>query len=241
MKNTISPPPRWGEDELTKFLDCVRENQFATFVNKMPETKKIVKIDEIFLRVIPLGLNPCNLTVGLLMQRAHSAYRAAASRAFAGQSAELYPLLRLMLEQGGYAILINRKPELEEVWLNRHESVADRKKVPKEFNSGNIRDAIASSDPRLNGIFYTLYERTIDFGAHPNEMSVTGGLKIEEKENRKDFTLIYLHGDGTVFDHSLQTLAQIGVCVLLIFQEIFRDKFELLGVSSELLKLREDF
>ena len=239
MENTISPPPRWGEDELTKSLDSVRKNQFATFANKIPETKKIIEIDGIFLRVIPVGINPRDLTVGLLMHRAHSAYRAAASCAFAGQSAELFPLLRLMLEQGGYAILINRKPELEEVWQNRHESGAARNKVPRKFKVSNIKETIASSNPGLNGIFCTLYDRTIDFGAHPNELSVTGGLTIEKKENQTDLNLIYLHSDGLVLDHSLRTLAQVGVCVLLIFQEIFREQFELLGVSSELLKLRK--
>ena len=239
MENTISPPPRWGEDELTKYLDSVRKNHFVTFAKKIPETKKMIEIDGIFLRVIHVGINTRDLTVGLLMHRAHSAYRAAASCAFAGQSAELYPLLRLMLEQGGYAILINRKPELEEVWLNRQESDAARNKVRREFKPGKIKDTIASSDPRLNGIFCTLYEKTIDFGAHPNEMSVTGGITIKENENQKDFKLIYLHGDGLVLDHSLRTLAQVGVCVLLIFQEIFREQFELSGVSSELLKLQK--
>ena len=235
MENTISPPPCWGEDELTKFLDSVRKNQFATFANKIPETKKMIEIDGIFLRVIPVRINPRDWTVGLLMHRAHSAYRAVASCAFAGQSAELYPLLRLMLEQGGYAILINRKPELEEVWRNRHESDAARKKVPREFNLATIKDTIASSDPGLSVIFSTLYEKTIAFGAHPNEMSVTGSITIEEKEVNS----IYLHSDGLVLDHSLRTLAQVGVCVLLIFQEIFREQFELLGVSSELLKLQK--
>ena len=150
----MSPPPCWGEDELTKFLDSVRKNHFATFVIKKPETKKIIEIDGIFSRVIHVALNPRDLTVGLLMHRAHSAYRAAASCAFAGQSAELFPLLRLMLEQGGYAILINRKPELEEVWLNRQESDAARKKVPRKFKVSNIKETIASSNPGLSGIFW---------------------------------------------------------------------------------------
>ena len=125
------------------------------------------------------------------------------------------------------------------MWRNRHESDAARKKVPREFSLAKIKDSIASSDPGLNGIFCTLYERTIDFGAHPNEMSVTSGITIEEKENQKDLNLIYLHGDGLVLGHSLLTVAQVGVCVLLIFQEIFREQFELLGVSSELLKLQK--
>ena len=68
-------------------------------------------------------------------------------------------------------------------------------------------------------------------------MSITSNLKIMEKEDHKDYISNYLHSDAIY--NSLRTLAQVGVCALLIFQEIFRERFELLGVSSELPKLRE--
>ena len=99
MSHQTPPPQHWGNDELTKFLDIVHKNQFATFVHK-PETKRIIGIDESFFRVLEGWIDPRDLTAALLMYRAHSAYRAAASCAFSGQSAELHPLLRLMLEQG---------------------------------------------------------------------------------------------------------------------------------------------
>ena len=164
VRREMPTPPRWGDDELTKFLDSVRKNQFATFVNNA-ETRRMIGIDESFWRVLDGWINPRDLTAALLMYRAHSAYRAAASCAFSGQSTELHPLLRLMLEQGGYAILINRKSELAEVWLNRHETDTDRAAVPREFTVGNIKSVLASSDPRLKNFFGELYERTIDFGA----------------------------------------------------------------------------
>ena len=50
---------------------------------------------------------------------------------------------------------------------------------------------------------------------------------------------LYLHGDSPILDNALLSLAQFRVCTLLIFQEIFRERFELLGVSSELLELRK--
>ena len=232
-------PPHWGDDELTKFLDSVRKNQFATFVHK-PETKRIIGIDESFGRVLEGWINPRDMTAALLMFRAHSAHRAAASCAFSGQFAELHPLLRLMLEQGGYAFLINRNPELGEVWLNRHESDADRAKVRSAFTITNIRDALtSSSDEYLKDSFYKLYERTIDFGAHPNEISITSNLEITEKEDHKEYISKYLHTD--VIDSSLRTLAQVGVSVLLIFQEAPYSERGLSywAFSSELSTLRE--
>ena len=50
-------PPRWGDDELTKFLDSVRKNQFATFDNNA-ETRRIIAIDESFWRVLDGWINP---------------------------------------------------------------------------------------------------------------------------------------------------------------------------------------
>ena len=38
-----------------------------------------------------------------------------------------------MLEQAGYAILINHKPKLQEVFLTREQSKANRKEVIREF------------------------------------------------------------------------------------------------------------
>ena len=238
MRRETPTPPRWGDDELTRHLDAVRKNQFATFVQK-PETKTIIGIDRSFRRILHGWINPRDLNASLFMTRAHSAYRTAASCALAGQSAELYPILRLMLEQAGYAILINRNPMLAEVWLTRSKSKTHRAKSKGEFEIWRIKDTLVSIDKGLEDTFGKLYDRTIDLGAHPNEMSVTSSLGIVKKEDRKDFSTIYLHGDGPVLDGSLRTLAQVGVCVLLIFQEIFRERFELLGVSSKLQNLRE--
>ncbi len=234
-------PPHWGNDELTRYLDNVREHQFAAFANKIPATRKITEVDKCFWRLLAGSTyDPDVMLAVFFMFRAHSAYRAAASCAFAGQSVELHPLLRLALECGGYAFLIDRKPGLAEVWLNRRKSEADRHKVKQQFNFNKIKSSLASSDARLKSIFCELYETTIDFGAHPNEMSVTTGITVERSDSQGSFNLIYLHGDGIVLDYSLKVVPQVGVCALLMFQKIFRERFDLLGVSSELTILQRD-
>ena len=236
MTSKMPPPPRWGNDELTNFLDTARVNQFATFANKIAETKRIVEIDETFLNVVKELSNPMYLSAPfLLLIRAHSAYRLAASCAFSGQAAELHPLLRLMLEQGGYASLIFRKPKLQDVWMDRK---ANPSKVKKEFTTGNIRRILAPSDANLKSCFDELYEEAIEFGAHPNEMSVTASIKVEEHEGLETFKTLYLHPDGIVLDHSLRSLTRVGMCVLLLFHNIFPQLFELSGTSSALMNYR---
>ena len=102
------------------------------------------------------------------------------------------PLFRLMLEQGGYAILINRNSELAEVWLKRD---ADPARVRKEFTAGKIKEILAASDIKLRDLFQGLYESTIQFGAHPNEMSVTGSIRIKRQDDQEFLKIIYLHRD----------------------------------------------
>ena len=242
-----------ARSKLTKFLDLTfpsRDNQWGTFAKK-ELAQTIIEIDDIFCRVIDeFQINPPD-DLGPPFQlffRAHCSYRAAASCAFAGHLAEPHPLFRSMLEQAGYAILMNGNPGLQKVWRDRDESDAHRGKVVRAFAFGKMKNMIASLDSdrlmlrklcNLRDIFGTLYDRTIDFGAHPNELSVVGGMTIEKKGSEAIINFIYLHESDLVLEMTLKTLAQSGVCVLLIFREIFRDRFELLGVSPELLRLRK--
>ena len=236
MTSKMPPPPRWGNDELTNFLDTARTNQFSTFANKISETKRIIEIDETFLNVIKEGARAGHLHAPfLLLVRAHSAYRAAASCAFSGQAAELHPLLRLMLEQGGYAFLMFRKPKLQGVWLDRK---ANASKFKREFTIGKFKGILASSDANLKSAFDELYESALDFGAHPNEMSVTGSLKIDVHEGRETWKVLYLHPDGLMLDHSLRSLTAVGICVLLLFYKILALLFDSSGTSSVLMNYR---
>jgi hypothetical protein len=87
-------------------------------------------------------------------------------------------------------------------------------------------------------VFDSLYQRSIDFGGHPNERSVTGNMRLVKLEGRTEFQQVYLHDDSLMLDHGLKTTAQAGVCALEILQEVFTARFELLGVRVKLLDLR---
>ncbi len=121
----------------------------------------------------------------------------------------------------------------------RHDDEAAMKAVKREFTVSNIRVTIGKANQHAAKVFDELYQRTIDFGAHPNERSITGSLAIIEQNDRKEFQQMYLHGDGLTLDHALKTTAQTGLCALEIFQEVFAARFELLGVRTELLELRK--
>jgi hypothetical protein len=53
-------PPGWGQDELSKFLDFTRHNQFATFHNKKVRYSELSTIDGCFYKIATNIINPTN-------------------------------------------------------------------------------------------------------------------------------------------------------------------------------------
>ena len=112
----------------------------------------------------------------------------------------------------------------------------------EEFKIGNIRATIDKFDPALSGIFKTLYERTIDFGAHPNPYAALNMMKMEKPEPdvTGGFVMLALTTEDLPLRHSIKNTAQVGLASLFIFQHIFKAKFELLGIRAEMDALRRE-
>lgn len=238
MVNTsATPPPNWGSDDITKYIDACRQNQYATFANKNSVTL-LKRVDKCFRKVLDKPINPRPFFPIQFLHRAHSSFLAACGLAMAGQTFEVNALLRLSLESAAYGFYINNDQSRAKLWLSRHDGVADMKKVLKEFHNTKIREHIVSNAPKLAAIFYTLYERAIDYGAHPNERGFSSSTTITEKGDHTEFLQIYLQEDGIQLDLALKTTAQVGVWALSIFQLIYPAKWELLGIKHELVELR---
>ncbi len=122
------PPPQWGEDNLSFFIENAIENTFATFHNKKQEYKFLKDIDECFQELIPNLINRPEVMPIMLMARSHSSFRGAARLALSGQCAETFVLLRSCIECAMYALRIYKTPQLEEVWLRRHDDEKALKK-----------------------------------------------------------------------------------------------------------------
>jgi hypothetical protein len=234
----LPTPPGWCSDSLSDFIEAAHQNRFATFVNKKSAYSRLSELDACFLRIAEGWINPQSVITPHLFLRSHAAYRAACEHALAGQVAELFPGVRACLEHAAYALHLHANPSLEEVWMRRHDDDATMKAVKREFHVSNVRASIERSNRHAAKVFDLLYQRAIDFGGHPNERAITGNLILEECDHGQEFRQIYLHGEGLTLDHGLKTTAQAGVCALEILQEVFKARFELLGVRAELLRLR---
>jgi hypothetical protein len=233
-------PRHWGKDKLSEFLQLANQNRLATFELKKAEWNRLSEIDDCFQTTIEHLIN-CEPHISVfLFLRAHAAYRATCSLAMAGQVVETYPLCRLVLENGLYAFHIYKNPKAEATWVHRDDDPSTLRAAKREFTYGNVRQTLESSDPRLAKIASSLYERSISYGAHPNEAGVTGSLKVLENEKHVELQQNYLHGDSEQLELALKSTAQCGLFPLKLAQIMWDFRVQFSGVSQRIDKLEKD-
>lgn len=236
----IKPPSGWENDELTKSFDRARHNQYGTYANK-PMTRKLSAIDAQFAAASKVWLNPQSEIQAMFLLRCHFAFRTAAGLGMAGQACEATVMCRAMLEFAAYALHMHRQSTLEMIWLERHTDETALKKQKKAFQHVAVLESVKAANRHAGKRFEELYQRTIDFGGHPNERAIISNMQIIEEPGKRNMMAIMMHGDGIALDHTLKTVAQCGVNSLEMLQVPFNARFELLGINHAILKLRNGF
>lgn len=231
------PPPNWGADHLTKFWDGARHNQYGT-VAKKPIYRALSAVDELFYRMSDGWLNPVDEIGAMLFLRTHSAFRAAAGLASAGQAAEAFVVNRACLEYAAYALHLHRNVPVRIVWLDRHKDAASLEASQNALSYRKVFKTVEAANRDAAKRFESLYQTAIDFGGHPNERSVTGNMKMVDEPDRRAMLAVMLHGDGHALDYGLDRTLRTGLCSLEVLQGVFDARFELLGINADLLRMR---
>jgi hypothetical protein len=232
-------PPGWGSDRFTDFLDLTRRQQFATFVNFRQHYDKMIDVDEAFLRVHENLVDPEDLTAPFFTLLAHAAYRAAAGLAMSTQAAPAFAAMRQCLENALYCVYINRRPASLETWIKRDVDEAAKQKMRSEFTIANLKKTLMEVDPDTCKLWSRMYEKTIDFGAHPNPAALVSALKMHETDKSMRFEVSYLTKETKVIRGTMKSVAQTGVCSLLVIRNVFPKRFDELGMTKSLQNLQE--
>lgn len=239
-KLTDQRPPGWEQPKLTTYLESMWSNTIATFANKQ-ESHRLGRIDDLMFTVgvdwKPESSTVASIVPVMMYYRAHSSFRAACALGMGCSLVEAMGVLRMALEGAGYAALLRQKPELAQVWWDRDCDDASLAAARKAFSHGAVRDAIMSFAPDLPKIYDELYNRTIRFGAHPNQMGITSGLRIKSDADEFELIHLYLHGDGPILDHWIRTANQIGICILKIYSTLYPARFESLQAGPHMERL----
>jgi hypothetical protein len=233
-------PPNWGRDALTKWLDQVRENQWGTFALQPNRWARFSAIDELFERMTRDWRDPSDILAAHLFIRCYTAYRTAVGHATAGMAVETHVMCRAMLEYASYALHIKDHPTRAKTLLSRTEP-GGKRKVREEFTAGRVSQSVKSANEAMGVRYSKLYESAIDFGAHPNEGAVTGGMGIiAGKNGDRLMTQIMLHEPGPIFHYAVRRVMQTASCSLEIFGHVFPDRFAELGLDIAVVSQQID-
>lgn len=236
--SVLQPPPGWSRDNLSEFIEMARRNTFATFVRARPVWDRLNEIDSIFRRAIDAMNHSRAWFAGFFLLRSHASYLGGVRFSVSGQLPEAYMVLRGCLENALYGLFIHENPEFREVWLRRHESEEAKNRVKAEFKIGRMLDLLEARDAAGGRAARELYERTIDYGAHPNELALLTALRLTDEGATIRFDLNYLSDDSTpALALCLKTTTQVGVCALRTFRLVIPERFNLLGLSDELTRV----
>ena len=227
-------PQKWAQDQVSGFFDIARNNEYATFANLTAEVNRLLDIDLSYRKAIEALNHSQDWFAGFFVLRAHSNFLAACRLGWSGQIPECYAVLRSCLENSLYGLYLANNPNSRETWLHRHDTDESKKAVRKEFQITRMLELVKFLDRSEGEVAELLYERTIDQGSHPNERTLTQMLQVNENPNHVEFKMIYVVDDVEQLKLTLKTTAQVGVCALSLFRLIYKERFDILGISAAL-------
>jgi hypothetical protein len=80
-----------------------------------------------------------------------------------------FMLLRGLIENGLYAVHIKADATRGRIWMARHHTAEDERRVRSEFTVGRVLDTVHARNSDLARIVRVLYDRCLDLGAHPTQ------------------------------------------------------------------------
>lgn len=234
-----TPPSDWGKDPVSDYIEHANHNTYATFNNLRGIFGHLAEIGKVFDALrgnLDFSQTPLAPSFAI---RTYSSYLAGVRLSTSGQIPETYVVLRACLENSLYAHCIHANRELAAAWLNREVDQASQRVVRKEFATGRVLKCLEQLDPETGKIARALYERTITYGAHPNPYSVLTQTRISEDGPRVTESLGYLECGTLPHIQSMKTCAEVGLCCLHVFNRVFPERFQILGLWQAVLHLRD--
>jgi hypothetical protein len=242
------PQTSTKDKSLTGFIATVQRNQQGNLARFPVQYDLIRRVDKCFVDVSAHLAYAKPVFAAHMFLRSHYAYKTAASMTLAGQVPESFVMMRSCLEYAGYALAIFADPGMadvpsrEEVFVNRHVDATSMKAQKEEFKIGKIVQEITAHDQKLANTFQFLYQRSIDYGGHPNPHGMLTAMSIDKEDDKFSsisITTLALTLEPLPLQFAMKSAAQVGLTSLYIFQQMFKAKFELLRVRAEMDALRQ--
>lgn len=230
---------RWGKTYLTNFLDAAEKNIQISYVNLKGYFEMFESLGDLFKAATEnVGYSDeSSFAIASLLGRACGNFFAAVRLSSSGQLAECYAQLRACLEDALYAFNIHLDSGLAQVWFDRHQNDDSRKKSIKQFKPTDILEKLKQKSLSLGQNVAEDYNRCIDFGAHPNERSVTSNLILQGGR----ISIQLFNTEKGVFQACLLVCIRCGVDVIKVFDLIYQNEFKRINADHRICNIQEQF
>lgn len=206
-------PVDWGTNPLTTFLAALEDQVLATFVNARPLVQVLIDFDAAFVMRATGMFEKTKLgdaAAPLLAVRALSLQRAAVRLIMSGQLYESKVVLRALVESAMYAWAVHTDDNTRNIWERRDESDADKKAARNRFAWRDLKTRLCGTSPEVGSEISELYDRLIDFGAHPNIGGIVDASWIEEvPRGGKRIMTAFMSGDAEALERGLRELIRV--------------------------------
>lgn len=211
------------DDSFRAFLTACTENQDEVLAQNSPYVAMMDSLDSFLLTHIT---NPSVVPSDLVMHALRINSRFMLMTGFriglTGHAAGVYPTLRTALENACYAFLMSQDESLSDVWMKRSLSVAHAKAFKIAFNKAiaDARNLIDKLHPNNLGTWmYELYKASMEFGAHPNALTVVLHTRFSDDEatgwTKYENIALYTVGNFE-FDRTLLACVEMGLAIAIV-------------------------
>ena len=240
---TEKRPPDWDNDPLSVFFKDAEQNDRITAL-KLPKVYELLgQVHSLFQKSEEATENArFELAVPrFLMVRSHSSFLAGIRLVMSGQVPESFPVLRFVVESAWYALHIAKDPggtKRYEIWQLRNKNDEAKTRCRNEFKVKRVRQTHEELDAATAKELHEVYETLIDFGAHPNQLSVmTALVKAEETDNQVTYDVGILQCESLSVRFALRMAVATAIGALKTFQLVFPERFTIAGLDLEIKKL----
>lgn len=217
-----------GDDSLRSFLTACSENQDEVLTGDSPYVAMMDALDSFLLTHIT---NPTEAPSDLVMHALRINARFLLLTGFriglSGHAAGVYPTLRTALETACYSFLMSRDENLSDVWMKRSLSVDHTKAFKKAFKQpiADARDLMDKLYPNdLGKWMYELYQASMEFGAHPNALTVALHTRFSDDDatgwTKYENIALYTVGNFE-FDRTLLACVETGLAIAIVLSMTF--------------------
>ncbi len=229
-------------DELGDFIRMANDHSEEALNYYKKPVNFLSSVDALFIDFLKqaAGLSP-PFSV-LLLLNAHASYRSAVRLAFSGQLLPSFMSLRGAVESALYAHAMVADPKLVDIWNNRGADKKSRDKCRKAFSIGNMFQYLEGAHEKFFADHVRdIYDSTIDFGAHPNRLSVIRSTSLSNLEDGMiEVNFAYLHGFGSFeVRQALVACAEIGLAVFFVNLLCFEEHPQVTELNKQAIDLQD--